>query len=133
MTAMPLSTETTPTHRLTFARVLLHLEGLAMFITAVVLYRQFTDYGWLFFAALLLVPDVAMLPYLISKQAGAFGYNLVHTTSTPLILAGLSLLMGWNGGLAVALIWFAHIGMDRTVGYGLKYSTDFKDTHLNRV
>jgi Domain of unknown function (DUF4260) len=35
--------------------------------------------------------------------------------------------------MAVALIWFAHIGMDRTVGYGLKYPTSFKDTHLQRV
>jgi hypothetical protein len=35
--------------------------------------------------------------------------------------------------VAVALIWFAHISMDRTVGYGLKYPTSFKDTHLERV
>jgi hypothetical protein len=26
-----------------------------------------------------------------------------------------------------------HIGMDRALGFGLKYETDFKDTHLGRV
>jgi hypothetical protein len=35
--------------------------------------------------------------------------------------------------LAVALIWIAHIGFDRLLGYGLKYISDFKHTHLQRV
>ncbi|MDQ1710546.1 MAG: hypothetical protein QOG49_1931, partial [Frankiaceae bacterium] len=26
-----------------------------------------------------------------------------------------------------------HIGMDRALGYGLKYETDFKDTHLGHI
>jgi hypothetical protein len=33
----------------------------------------------------------------------------------------------------MALIWLAHIGMDRMLGYGLKYSGGFKDTHLGRL
>jgi Domain of unknown function (DUF4260) len=33
----------------------------------------------------------------------------------------------------VGLIWLAHIGIDRVLGYGLKYPTGFKDTHLSRV
>ena len=33
----------------------------------------------------------------------------------------------------IALIWLAHIGVDRLLGYGLKYPTGFKDTHLQRV
>lgn len=35
--------------------------------------------------------------------------------------------------LSLCLIWLAHIGMDRMLGYGLKYPTDFKDTHLGRL
>ena len=35
--------------------------------------------------------------------------------------------------IQLALIWLTHIGVDRAVGYGLKYPTDFKDTHLQRV
>ena len=33
----------------------------------------------------------------------------------------------------IALIWITHIGVDRALGYGLKYPTAFKDTHLQRV
>ena len=33
----------------------------------------------------------------------------------------------------IAIIWFAHVGLDRAVGYGLKYASDFKDTHLGRI
>ena len=31
------------------------------------------------------------------------------------------------------MIWIAHIGMDRMLGFGLKYPTRFSDTHLQRV
>ncbi|MCS4316879.1 hypothetical protein M2407_001178 [Serratia sp. BIGb0234] len=32
--------------------------------------------------------------------------------------------------LMAALIWGAHIGFDRALGYGLKYASGFADTHL---
>jgi len=31
------------------------------------------------------------------------------------------------------LIWISHIGLDRMLGYGLKYPTQFRDTHLQHV
>jgi hypothetical protein len=33
----------------------------------------------------------------------------------------------------VAIIWAAHIGFDRVLGYGLKYPTAFADTHLSQI
>jgi hypothetical protein len=132
MTAHTPPTEPTAA-RPSFARIMLSLEGATMFVVAILLYRQFTDFGWVLFAALLLAPDLAMLSYLLNKRAGMLGYNLAHTHVTPLVLIGLSLVLGWGLGTALAFIWLAHIGMDRTVGYGLKYSTGFKDTHLGRV
>jgi hypothetical protein len=33
--------------------------------------------------------------------------------------------------LLLSLIWAAHIGLDRMLGFGLQYPTRFKDTHLN--
>jgi hypothetical protein len=49
------------------------------------------------------------------------------------VLGAFGLLGGSSLALVVALVWFAHIGMDRLVGYGLKYPTESKDTHLGRV
>lgn len=112
--------------------LLLRLEGLTILITAVLLYARL-EYSWLYFALLLLTPDLAMLPYLINPRLGALAYNVVHTYVLPLALAGVAYLGGDPTLLALALIWLAHIGMDRTVGYGLKYGDNFKHTHLQEV
>jgi hypothetical protein len=32
-----------------------------------------------------------------------------------------------------AAVLLTHIGLDRTLGYGLKLPTDFRDTHLGRI
>jgi Domain of unknown function (DUF4260) len=34
--------------------------------------------------------------------------------------------------LALGLVWLGHIGMDRLLTFGLKYSDHFQHTHLNR-
>jgi len=110
----------------------LRLEGLTIFIGAILLFWQQGGSG-LIFAVLLFAPDLSMLGYLVNLRVGALIYNGVHTYLPPALL----LLIGVTAGHAVlmqlAAIWFAHIGMDRTIGYGLKYATDFKATHLQRV
>lgn len=110
----------------------LRLEGLCLLVTAVALYGR-TDASWWLFAALFLVPDLGMLGYLAGVRVGALTYNLTHMLSQPLLLGLASLLTGSATGLAVALVWAAHIGMDRALGYGLKYPTNFRDTHLQRA
>lgn len=113
-------------------KLALHAEGLALLVAAVVAYYLMGGRWWLF-ALLLFVPDVFMLGYLVDKRVGALVYNAGHTVTVPLVLIGLSLVFGWTLGSAIGVIWLAHIGLDRTMGYGLKYATGFKDTHLQRV
>jgi hypothetical protein len=112
--------------------LLLRLEGAAFFAAALLLYRSF-PFSWLAFFLLLLLPDLTMLGYLWGHRAGSVLYNLGHTYILPLGLGGVSLWLGFMPGVQAAIIWLAHIGLDRLVGYGLKYPTDFKDTHLSRV
>lgn len=112
--------------------LLLRLEGMTLLITAVMLYAQL-DVSWLYFVLLLLTPDLTMLAYLLNPRVGALVYNLVHTYVFPLAVAAVAYFGGFAMLLAFALIWLAHIGMDRTVGYGLKYADDFKHTHLQEV
>lgn len=113
-------------------KTILRLEGAAAFAAAIALYAH-AGFSWPLFALLILAPDLAMLPYLIGPRAGAAAYNLAHTyaLSVPLALAGF-----WFASPIVAalgLIWIAHIGMDRMLGYGLKYASGFADTHLGRI
>ena len=118
--------------RVTMPAVILRLEGLALVVGALAAY-SYLSYSWWTFALLLLAPDLGALGYLYSKRVGALAYNLVHTESLPLLLGVASLVLDQPLGLQLALIWAALIGVDRAVGYGLKYPTDFKDTHLQRV
>ena len=113
-------------------RLLLRLEGLALAVVAVFLYPRVSDSWWLF-AALILVPDLSFLAYLAGPRAGAAIYNAAHTTALPFALALLGLLLPAIILVAIALIWLAHIGVDRLLGFGLKYPAGFGFTHLGRI
>jgi hypothetical protein len=112
--------------------ILLRLEGAALLAAAVLLYREH-DASWLLFAVLLFAPDLSMLGYLAGTRIGAVAYNIAHTTALPLALGVAGVLAGSDLAVALGLIWIAHIGLDRTIGYGLKYPEGFKETHLARV
>lgn len=112
--------------------IMLQLEGLGVFLGAIAVYYALNGTWWLF-ALLLLAPDLAMLGYLVDKKVGATSYNLIHWYLLPGILFAIGILTTTEIIMQFAVIWFAHIGMDRTIGYGLKYPSDFKDTHLQRV
>jgi len=117
---------------LTKPRLLLHLEGAAILFLSVFFYRT-THASWLVFALLFLAPDLFMLGYLVNARTGAAVYNLVHTTTLPLLFIAFALLSNQPKLLPYTLIWLAHIGIDRMLGYGLKYPSQFKDTHLQHV
>ena len=111
---------------------LLRLEGLAALAAAVSAYA-FIGGSWPLFALLLLAPDLAMIGYRFGPVAGAAAYNAVHAYLAPAALGAAGLALGAPTMQALALIWIAHIGLDRALGYGLKYATGFGDTHLGRV
>ena len=113
-------------------RRLLHLEGLAVAVGSLVLYFD-AGFGWLLLVVLLLAPDLSMLGYLGGPRLGSLTYDLVHTYAGPVALGVVGVLGGYETAVQIALIWLAHIGVDRLLGYGLKYPTGFKDTHLQRV
>jgi hypothetical protein len=125
-------TATPRSKTLSLPRMLLHLEGVTVFIGAIILYAHLRGDA-LPFIALLFSPDLSMLGYLMNARVGAVTYNIAHLYALPIALAALGLASQNTVLVQLALIWFAHIGMDRTVGYGFKYPNAFKDTHLQRV
>ena len=111
----------------------LRLEGAAVFLAAIVLYQLYGNYaGWTFFVLLFFVPDISILGYLAGPRVGAAAYNLAHTYAVPAML-GLGGVLTMPLLFNIALVWTAHIGFDRALGYGLKLPTDFRDTHLGRI
>ncbi|WP_110513382.1 DUF4260 domain-containing protein [Herpetosiphon llansteffanensis] len=114
------------------AKQLLHAEGLGLLLIAILGYA-WQGFAWWQFALALFAPDLLMLGYLWGPKVGSICYNLGHVTLLPLSFLALGVVNDWRLGLQIGLIWLSHIGLDRMLGYGLKYPTQFKDTHLGRV
>ena len=113
-------------------RLLLHWEGAAVLVAAVFVYFRLGLPLWAFLV-FLLAPDLSAIGYLFGPRVGSVTYNLAHIVVWPLLVGGVGWALGWAWAAPVALIWLAHIGMDRMVGYGLKYPDAFKVSHLDRV
>jgi hypothetical protein len=113
-------------------RILLRLEGAALAAGAVYMYHRIGANWWLF-AWLILVPDVSMLAYFGGTRLGAIAYNALHVTLGPLVCATLGFFLPSFDLISIALIWAAHIGADRALGFGLKYAAGFGFTHLGRI
>ncbi|MCR6098176.1 DUF4260 domain-containing protein [Salipaludibacillus agaradhaerens] len=113
-------------------KIILHIEGLVILSLSLYFYA-YNQLSWVLFVLLLLVPDISMLGYVINNKIGAVIYNICHTYILSIGVVVCGLVLSNQTVLAIGIIWTAHIGMDRAVGLGLKYPTDFKDTHLNRV
>jgi hypothetical protein len=113
-------------------KTILRIEGLAVFAVATTAYI-FSGGPWWLFGLLALAPDLSMLGYLAGTRAGTYLYNAFHTYVVPISVGGVGIWLGQTVFLWIALVWVAHIGADRAIGYGLKQPTGFKHTHLSKA
>lgn len=111
---------------------LIKLENAFVFITVVTVYFMFGFSLWIFLI-FLLVPDISMLGYLVNNKIGSVVYNIGHSYIIPIFMTLLYLAAGEILLLEIGLIWLAHISMDRTIGYGLKYTAGFNKTTIQKV
>lgn len=113
-------------------RLILRFEGAALALGAAFFYWRLKG-SWILFLVLFLAPDLSFFAYLVSPRAGAIAYDAVHATLGPLALLAFGAWSGSAFAEQIALIWLAHVGFDRALGYGLKYASAFGDTHLGRI
>ena len=111
---------------------LIKLEELFLFILGIFLFNQL-DYGWGWFWALLLAPDLGMLGYLGGTKLGAITYNLVHHRGVAVGLYLLGVYVSSQGMLLAGVMIFSHASLDRVFGYGLKHTDSFQHTHLGMI
>jgi len=90
-------------------------------------------FNWWLFAVLFLAPDLFMLGYLANVRVGSALYNLAHTLVGPIGLLLVAFVLSAQHFTPYGLIWLSHLGLDRMLGYGLKYPTQFRDTHLQHL
>lgn len=111
-------------------RAWLRAEGLMVLALSAILFARSAT-SWATFAILFFVPDLSFLAYLRGAKVGAALYNAVHSYVAP--LAAILILVLLHEPAALPLVWLAHIGFDRALGYGLKYPSGFQDTHMGRI
>ena len=113
-------------------RLILKLEELAIFLFCIFLFSRL-DFAWWWFPAALLLPDLGMVGYLINSKVGAFTYNILHHRLLACAVGFYALSYENENWKLAAIILFAHISLDRLLGYGLKYDDSFQHTHLGMV
>ena len=110
----------------------LRLDGLVLLVGCLALFGT-TGEPWWLVPLVILLPDLFMAGYAGGTRIGGFAYNLGHTYLTAALVAGSGLMTQSDLITALGLLWFAHIGMDRAAGYGLKYDDAFGHTHLGWI
>lgn len=110
-------------------KIILKLENIALFILSIVIFSS-TSVAWWWFLVLLFTPDIGMFGYAINSRIGAYVYNFFHHKG----IAVLFILLGWfyNKDIyfVIGSVLLAHSSLDRVFGYGLKFISGFKHTHL---
>ena len=91
------------------------------------------EIAWWWLLALFLLFDLSMLGYAVSPALGAWTYNVGHSYSLPLVVGAVAVAADSRGAAILALAWLFHIGVDRLLGYGLKFSDRFTHTHLGEI
>lgn len=110
----------------------LKFEELAQFILGIILFMQL-DYVWWWFPALLLMPDIGAIGYLISSRLGSITYNIFHNKTIAIAIGVWGFYFDNSLLILIGVILFSHSALDRIFGYGLKYPNSFKNTHLGKI
>jgi hypothetical protein len=113
-------------------RSLLRVEGLVILVLSIYGYEALGG-RWLWYLVLFLAPDLSMAGYVANPRIGSIAYNIVHTYSVAIIALGVGWALRLPLLMLAGLILAGHIGLDRALGYGLKYPAGFKDTHIQRL
>ena len=111
---------------------LIRFEEALMLMLAAYL-KTSLSYDWWLYWALFLTPDIGMIGYAINTRVGAFTYNLFHHKGVAVILFLAGVYFGSELWQFVGLLLFGHSSFDRMLGYGLKYTDSFKNTHLGMI
>jgi len=113
-------------------KTILRLEEVGFVLFSIYLFGLL-PFPWWYYPVLFFLPDVSMLGYLAGPRIGAVIYNVVHHRALALLFYVLGILLATPALALAGVILFAHSSLDRALGYGLKLSDNFTNTHLGRI
>ena len=109
---------------------MIRAEEFSIFLLSIFLFSKLS-YSWWLFPLLFLLPDLSMVGYLKSPKVGSIIYNIIHHRALSLAILGIGYYFNNELLVLVGIIIFSHSTFDRVFDYGLKYSDNFKHTHLS--
>lgn len=110
------------------------VEGALVFGAALtVLAGETLPFGWGVALLVFFFPDLTFVGYLAGPRWGARAYNALHLYGFGAVVAAFGVVWDHPLTLACGLLWLAHAGFDRMLGYGLKSPEGFGFTHLGRI
>jgi len=113
---------------------LIKLEEAGILIISILLmYKLNIHLPWWLYFILFLSPDIGMMGYIINTKIGAITYNIFHHKAIGVVLLILGIQQSNEYLLLAGLLVLAHSSFDRILGYGLKYSDNFKHTSLGNL
>ena len=113
-------------------KYILKIEECLMLLLALFAFYEY-DLAWWKFFAFILLPDVGMVGYLFNARVGAITYNFTHHKGIAILIFILGSYFSNQPLLITGIILFAHSSLDRILGYGLKFSNNFSNTHLGII
>jgi len=111
---------------------LIKIEEFFLFGLSVFFFGQL-KLAWWIYPVLFFVPDIGMIGYLAGSRWGAVLYNLIHHKAVSITLYVLGFIINSVTLMLIGLILLGHSSLDRVLGYGLKKTSSFKDTHLGEI
>ena len=113
---------------------LIKLEEVGLFIISVLfIYKLNIHLSWWLYLILFFSPDIGMIGYIINTKIGAITYNLFHHKAIGVALLIWGVLQPNEYLQLAGLLILVHSSFDRILGYGLKYSDNFKHTSLGNL
>jgi hypothetical protein len=119
--------------------IIIRIENLLIAAFAAFIYYQLEPRLYLNFQRFYLIIliwlsfDLSIAGYLINRKIGAYFYNIIHNYILAVSLLFASFIFMDSDFVVVGLILITHIGIDRFLGFGLKYPSDFKNTHIQKI
>lgn len=111
---------------------IIRLEEAIQLVLAIYLFSHL-PFSWWIYVVLFLAPDISMLGYIFGARIGALCYNLFHHKGIAISVYLIGAYTSSDVVMLGGLLLFGHSAFDRILGYGLKYSDDFKHTHLGWI
>lgn len=110
----------------------LKIEEIAMLLLSIYLFQSLT-YDWWWYLVLFLLPDLGFIGYVFSTKIGAFTYNLLHHKALAIGVYFIGVFTENEFLELIGIVFFGHSAFDRILGYGLKFSDSFNNTHLGKI